>query len=349
MSEAVRQVDREGDEKVIHSYSDILTHMRCPKLYEFRVVRNLQKKLTAVPLTKGIFTHELLMGYYLDGPDGFQAAADRLWAAIQDFQVDDDIIEAGDLLTEAIDLVLRYLNQYDDEWEILHVEETFEAELEGHTISFTPDLVIRDSRGVWIVDHKTTQNVPSGAVPVGNYQAFLYSSVMRQIYPDFRGFLFNYLRKKVPTQPRLTKTGNKRVADLNRIDTTYEKLRDFLMEEAPDLLDDPAHRRRLAELRDTDRFFYREFVFVTDEMADEILEDTVQRIEDIERHREAGRFPRSFLPYAGAQECDNCEFKDLCVAELRGYNTEPVLVMFEPRDQSHRQYDFDLEEFNGQD
>jgi hypothetical protein len=250
------------------------------------------------------------------------------------------------LLEEASDMLDRYLAWYaDDEHEILHVEETFTTRTEsGVELSFTPDLVIRDATGVWVVDHKTTDRMPGPELPIGNLQAFLYSAVMREVYPDFKGFIFNYVRKKVPTQPRLTKTGDKRVADINRIDTTFEILRDFLMAEAPDLLTDPTHQRRLAELKDNNKFFWRQHIFVTDIMADQILEEVEFTTEMIELAIERNIFPRSFLPYAGAQECDNCPFQELCVAELRGYNIEQVMPLYEDRDMSYRNYDSDESE-----
>lgn len=334
------------------SYSDITRHQRCPKSYEYSVVRNLQRKRRNINLTKGAYAHELLMAVYLalrSGEDPWLALDTRhaeLDAETLTIVLDDDILTADDLLEEAYELVFRYLTEHPEDltWTVLHVEETFEVELDGEVVTFTPDLVIQDDRGVWVVDHKTTSRMPDGQVGLGDYQAMLYSAAMREIFVDFRGFIFNRLRKKVPTQPRLTKTGVKRVADVGRIDTTYEILRDFILENAPELMDDETHRRRLAELRDQDRFFFREYVFTTDEMAQEMLADTQQTIRDIRFHEDSGRYPRILLPYAGAKECSNCEFLDLCVAELRGYNTENVLDFYEERDMSHREYDFEIEE-----
>lgn len=327
-----------------YSMSDLLRHQRCPKAFEYSVVRNLQKKRRNLNYTKGIYVHELLMAYYREGYDALMLRYHELADETFAITLDDDIIQPDDLLEESAELVERYLNQYDDDWEVLHCEETFEIEINGEVLTFTPDLVIRDDRGVWCVDHKTTSRKPGGSVGVGDFQALLYSSMMMEIYPDFRGFIFNRLRKKVPTEPRLTKTGDKRVANVGRIDTTYEILRDFIMENAPELMDDDTHRRRLAELRDEDSFFYREYVFTTDEMAEEMVLDVAMQIETIKFQTEKGRFPRIFLPYAGAQECDHCPFKDLCVAELRDYNTEHVLDFYEERDMSHREYDYELEE-----
>lgn len=324
-----------------YSYSDLATAQRCLKLYEYRTVRQLQRRARSVELTQGIIVHRLLMAAYRGTLDEERRA---LQEEVQLYTLDDEVITAEELLTDSERLVQRYLDHYDDDWEILHVEETFEAEWyfppgtsvnipRPISLSFTPDLVVRTDEGVWIVDHKTTSQMPATVeVPVGDFQAFLYSSIITQVYPDFVGFIFNKIRKKLPRQPRLTKTGPKRVADLQRLDTDYETLRDFLMAEAPDLLDDEAHRRRLAELRDTNRFFWRREVYVTPEIALQTLRDVQHTVASIELAHELNHFPRHFLPYAGARSCERCPFSELCVAELRGYDTEAVLYLYEERE-----------------
>lgn len=326
-----------------HSYSDILTWQRCPKKYEYSVVRKLQRKKKARSLTLGTLFHRLLMAAALDE---YQQELELLMTEVGKYVLENDE-NAFALLDLAEDMVMRYLDHYqDDEWELLHVEETFEATVDGVALSFTPDLVIRDATGVWIVDHKTSSSLPqTSELPVGNFQSYLYSALMREVYPDFRGFIFNYVRSKMPTQPRLTKTGELRVADLKRIDTTFEMLRDFLMDEAPQLLNDPDHQQRLAELKDNDRWFWRDHVFTPAEVADTIIEETLQTVQLIEIvSANNGPYPRHFLPYASVQECDRCPFRELCVAELRGYNTDMVLDLYEERDTSHRNYDHETEE-----
>lgn len=324
-----------------YSYSDILTAQRCMKKFEYAAVRKLQRKARAVNLTLGSLFHNLMMARFLQWDD---EQIDAIYQEAMKYRLDDEIVSVGDLMDQADDMIERYFAHWDDDWEILHVEETFTATVDGVEISFTPDLIIRDNTGVWIVDHKTASSLPTGELPVGDLQAFLYSAVVREIYPDFRGFIFNKIRKKIPTQPRLTKTGETRVADIGRIDTTFELLRDFILAEAPHLMDDPTHQRRLAELKDNDRFFWREYVIVTPEQADQILTETVFMTGQIDRAIAEQVFPRTFLPYSGAQACEKCPFRELCIAELRGYDTTRVMDLYEERDMSHRNYAHDIEE-----
>lgn len=326
-----------------YSYSDVLTFQRCPKKFEFSAIRELQRKARSKALTRGSAFHRLLMDAYL-GRDIEQTYQDLLTEAAM-YRMDDEEVLGTDLVDLAYDMVNRYFEHYDDEWEILHVEEQFLAKTdEGVTITFTPDLVIRDSVGVWVVDHKTASSLPSGGLPMGDLQAYLYSAVMREVYPDFKGFIFNKVRAKIPTQPRLNKTGKLAINDVKRVDTTYDLLRDFIVQEAPDLLNDPTHQARLAELYDNDRFFWREYVFTTDEIADTIMEEVVFTTQLIDLAIKADTFPRSFLPYAGNQECDKCPFRELCLAELRDYDTTSILPLYEPRDMSHKDYDSEMEE-----
>lgn len=323
------------------SFSDLLCYQRCPKQFEYSRVRQLQKIKRSVALSKGTIVHRLLMAYYLGGEEAMWNEYSEIGWEAEGWLLEDGS-DPTELVVAASDLVDRYLTYYQDDWEILYVEETFEVEVDGELISFTPDLIVREREtgAVWVVDHKTAATIPTEP-SIGNLQSVLYYGLLKPFIPGLVGFMFNFLRKKEPTQPRLTKTGDKRVADLNRIDTTYEILRDYLAEEAPDLLDDPAHKQRLAELRETNRFFGRQYLYIPDAMVQSTLEDVGLTIEQIQ----AAKYPRHFMS-SGMTSCDRCEFSALCVAELRGYDTKEVLMMYEDRDMSHKDYDHEVEDLS---
>jgi hypothetical protein len=195
------------------------------------------------------------------------------------------------------------------------VEEQFFAQIagtKGQVLSFTPDLVVSDKMGdVWVVDHKTTSfSQPAGFSPMQSmsHQPLLYLSGVQAVYPETRGFVFNYLRKKVPTVPRLTRAGE--VADINRIDTTYEVLNQFLLREAPHLLERPAYQQRLDALLRHNRFFWRQTIYATPQFLAMGMAEVMDWITTMTYAATVDSYPRSF------QNCKQCEFAPLCHAEL---------------------------------
>lgn len=309
------------------SYSDVTRYQRCPMAHYYATVLQIQPKQGDENQDKGILAHRMLMDLYLNDEIN-----------LEDYE--------GEFVDEVWDLVQRYADTWNDDWVILHVEENFMVELDdGTQITMTPDLIVQEEStgAVWIVDHKTTDRMPSQDQGQ-SLQALTYFGLLQPFFPTLTGFIFNYLRKKPPAQPRLAKTGVKRVAYLDSIDTTYEILRDFLMEEAPDLLDDPAHQARLAELREDDRFFIRKYEYITDAMIENHIKDIQTTVRHMELSDETEQWHRVFLPYAGPQSCTRCAYNEICVADLKGYDRTLILdTLYEPRDMSHKEYDHRVE------
>lgn len=308
------------------SFSDISTFRRCPNLYKYRSVLNLQRQKQNTDLYQGTLVHEALMDYYLGGNEEAFWHEKMLEAKANPMLFSDELADQIIIIEDSADLVARYLEKYDDDWEILHVEEEFYVTLAGgQVVSFTPDLVVRDRNGfVWIIDHKTTSALPKQDI-YADLQSLLYYAGVQALYPELRGFIFNYLRKKRPTQPRLTKTGKLRVSDVNRIDTTYEVLRDFIQSNAPQLMDDDMHRRRLAELRDEERFFWRTQLVIGEEEVETVLREATVTLEWMEMAERMSSFPRTFQEDRGYMSCGKCAFQRLCHAELVGWDADRVL------------------------
>lgn len=329
------------------SYSDLNSYLRCPKQYYFRAVAKLQRKRQDIKLRQGTLIHRLLMGGFLamqQGKAWLTGVDDTLVTLLDDAsdmaQFEDEYREAEALIGESYEIVVRYFKQADwTGWKVLHVEEEFTVKINGETLSFTPDLVLEDPSGkVWIVDHKSVSTIDAEGVPFTSQQSLLYFAGVQVHYPNAVGFLFNFLRKKLPTEPRLNKTIDKAsglyfVNNLNAIDTEYEMLRDFIKNEAPALMDDPRHRQRLAELRDNPtRFFATQRVLVNEAALSQIVEESSWTMEDIERAHQTSRFPRVLQNDNGYLSCNRCEFNTICGATLLDFNVEIVLRDYEPRE-----------------
>ncbi len=326
------------------SYSDINTFLRCPKQFEYRAVEKLERKAQAPDLFRGIEAHETLKDFFFSlqrGADpaiAWMTAKETAMKRIEEHKnamFDDELLDAQKEAEIILSVIENYVIQYKEGWEILHVEEEFYIELDmGQVVSFTPDLVVRDRNGsVWIIDHKTTSRGVEEGVPFGDMQALLYYAGVKALYPETAGFIFNRIRKKLPSLPRLAKTGKPRVAYLNTIDTTYEILRDFLREKAPALLSDEDHQRRLAQLRDQgDRFFWTEQVYVNDETIESILKDVEGAIRMMDVCMERDYYPRNLMESGGYKDCRSCSFRPLCHNEMVGWPTETLLEEeYQPR------------------
>jgi hypothetical protein len=327
-------------------------YSRCPLSFKLRYVDDLQSIKRTSTLWQGSQIHGGNQEYFIwlrdtgDKNQALSAANDFFVVEAKKIEQDttlfeEEKLELLDMTEESRSIVMNYLmgDNIPDDWEILHVEEEFIVLLDsGQTVTFTPDLVIQDGNGdVYCVDHKSTSDSVPDELPTADLQVLMYSAGLREMYPNFAGFIFNYLRKKLPTQPRLNTTKPKTqdwyaVNNLKSIDTTYEILRDFLVKNAPELLDEDSHKRRLGELYGKNKFFWRQQVPMTPAALDNALNEVRMKLNQINSSMEAGEWPRN-LVNSGHSTCDRCEFQVLCTTDLLGRNTELIInEYYEPRE-----------------
>jgi hypothetical protein len=295
------------------SYSDLSTLQRCARRFKYRVIDNLESVTPNRPLETGTLVHKLLAARYTQNAQAIVDLEDQVNEWMLDWDNHQVAVAAWN---EAVRLMELYAQKWQDNWEILHCEEEFYVTLmNGMVVRVTPDLVIRDldTNQVWIVDHKTTSSY-SEERREPDLQTYLYFEAVSALYPECAGFMYNQMRTKIPTQPSLIKDRT-RVSDLNRIDTTFELLYEFVANEAPHLFDTDAVKLRLAELKAKDRFFWRDWIPLTH--SDAVLEDVEAITELLKFTLEQDKFPRTFLHGAGYQACNRCPFWILCQLELR--------------------------------
>jgi len=326
------------------SYSMTQTFSRCPRSFWYKYVCNLQRIRRDKAMYQGSLMHGGLQEFFIwyrdtgDSVKALLAAAsffqEQYSAVAEDPNLFNDEKDEWDgIIGDSEQIVMDYLggDNIPEDWTVLHVEEEFVVLLEsGDTVTFTPDLVIETRDGeVFVVDHKSTSDSVPEELPQSDLQVLMYSAGMREMYPNFAGFIFNYLRKKLPTVPRLNTTkpkaqGHYSVNNLNKIDTTYKMLRDFLMAEAPHLMNDDDHRRRLAELYGKNAFYWQGRVLVNSTAMDIALEEVRMKLNQMKHAAETGEYPRN-LVNSGYSTCERCEFQVLCHNDLLGRNTELVI------------------------
>lgn len=310
------------------SYSELSTYRRCPRAFWYRTEQKLQRKYKSVNLYVGSAVHRMLLAHYQGGTID-QARQDLIEEASNKYTLfDNEMEKEQDLIENAYDIAMRYIYKYmTDSFVPLHVEEEFTLQLPGVVVTFTPDLVASVNDSVVIVDHKTCSRLPDER-KLWTTQSLLYSAGVKQMYPELTGFYFNYIRKKHPSQPRLTVKGT--ISDIGRLDTDYETLYTFVHDECPPAVkQDPVVKRRLKELETTDNYFRRDFIPYREGASDKVMNEMIATAQQIKAEY---MYPRTYIE-SGYHDCAHCEFKSLCTAELLDYDVQAVLDNeYEPRE-----------------
>lgn len=245
----------------------------------------------------------------------------------------------GDLPGMVERMMENYLYTYQDEekdWEILYNETTFETTFDSeYTFTFKPDLIIRDhSRPkpeIWIVDHKTVRSIPSGDWRLQDLQSTVYHWAIREGTDlDPKGFIFNYIRRKSPSIPKITKTG---LLSKARLDTDYHTLATFLVKyyEVDSVNELPADwKTRLRNLKLSNNFLKRSAIIKPEALVQRQIEELSYTAQEMEVWSEISG-PNALNPVNKDEDpwvrttlpsCEwDCEFHDLCTIELLGQDS----------------------------
>ena len=299
-----------------YSHSALKMFQRCQLKWKYKYIDRLELDEPRPHLERGKNLHELLAAYY-DEDEDFGTA----YASAE---------------TEDVQLLERYLAKYDDdEWEVLHVEEEFEMTIGPYTVVYIPDLVVKINDEVWIVDHKTTKNIPDewDEYNMTDFQHLLYVAGMQEHYPNVQGFIFNYIRTKPPTRPKLIKDGS-RIANVRALDTDYDTLEEFAT--ATNTLDSDVIAKLRILKHAPDKFFQRHFLPLNQAAVDQAVKDThavLAEMSDKEHGRAPSTYPRHVLSKgAGYQSCRSCEYQALCHTELMGIEMDISVLGYKERE-----------------
>jgi hypothetical protein len=192
---------------------------QCPKRYYYHQVRHLEPhpSRTTAPVRKGIWLHKLLMDYYLEKDLNDSISGLVEWA--EEHGVPQESIDS--VYDEVVELVDQYMEYYSKNMDLVkgkiilaETPLTVRIPRWDATMRATLDLVTKTKRGIWVVEHKSTSDIPDpdwrAVDPQTAMQAIIAmrtKDVPKPITPD--GILFNYLWTKMPTIPGVTQ-GNKK-------------------------------------------------------------------------------------------------------------------------------------------
>ena len=296
------------------SQSKLKTFRRCPKQYEYKYIEVLEPTRKSVPLALGNWIHSMLEAHY-KGEDWLETYGE-LTHKFNGFLAEEKE-HYGDLPGISARLMNGYMDFWEEEdknLEIISVEEDFEVDIgKGLLFKFKPDMIVKDKRdGViscW--DHKSNKTLPDTEWRNTDIQSTLYLWALNQLGIKVDQFIFNYIRTKPPTVPRMTKAG--RMSKV-KIETDYPTLKSFIEEN--DLVIDDNLQTWLDNLKANSNFYKRISIakpqLLTNTMIEELY-STATMINFMDSDDDLAYY--RVLNKA----CDwDCSFQDLCNADLMG-------------------------------
>jgi hypothetical protein len=308
------------------SHSKVKTWRSCRKQYHYKYVRKLRRKVKARALQFGSFVHEAIEEYQKNGK--FKETVKRFNKEIGKV-FEEERIEFGldRLVEEGTTVVLGYVDLYkNDGLKYRAVELEINVPLaDGVVFTGKVDAIVEDASGdLWLFERKTCKKIPEEDIRLTDIQTVLYFWATENLkiksgnrvfrLGNIRGIIWDYVRSKAPSIPGLNKNGEMSRA---AVDTTWEVYRAELVKAGLDPDDYEDMRERLAGKEDS--FFRRIKLPFSKTMRDMVLDDfrstsiEMKALHEVSQDRNLG------------WGCQHCEFKNLCIAELRGADTELML------------------------
>lgn len=296
------------------SMTKLNTISRCIRKGYYSYVRKLKRAVPSIAPARGILGHECLAALYSgkDWREPIQKVSIDLSKVFEEERKDYASLP-GDMFRLIRGYILRY--QGDKHWKIHAVELPFVVKTPGgHELEGRMDLVIEDDVGVYVLDHKFVSTIPQDSVRFMDAQTALYQYAGEQLGLNPVGVIFNYIRTKAPTVPKLLKNGTMSRAKIDTDKVTYIKsLRDHGL--------DPADYADFIATLD-DNAFYRRFKLPKPQhLVDCTLDDFDKWMDIFEECIEKEYFPRST-----SRNCSwDCEFYRICQCELAG--ADPTYII----------------------
>ena len=304
----------------VHSYSRLKQWRFCRQAHYYRYVDKIEPVMTARPLKIGSHIHEItaLMAKSEGGEREYlekvQKEYDNMLAEEQDYY--------GNMPRDLEVIMEGYKNFHEDDEEFF-LYELIEAELgpvpltEYTSLTIRPDRVATDvnSGQKFLFETKSGKSIPAADFRIWDLQTFLYIWGMRELGYKLDGIVWDHIRSKAPTIPKVLKSGE--LSKAKNIDTTYDIYMDEIENQG---LNPDDYEEFLDTLMDKDNKFYRRVKLpIKENMLKSVIEEA--KITSLEIHHLGDMKP---IKNISRMTCNMCSFSSICEAELLGLDVDFV-------------------------
>lgn len=311
----------ESDHPLVLSTTGFNDASMCMRRYYYHHVVGLTPKPDRVHprVRRGLWIHKAIADHYR-GKDWRASIADAA-AWVVERGVPQDVSQS--IADECVRILEAYFTHWkevgdDDGWTILAVEEPLYLDLaKGVRLRATVDAVIkRRNGGTWIVEHKTTSDIPSPSWRAIDPQTAIQVAAAEPRFGRVEGIIFDYILTRKPPSPklsggRLTLSSPTSKTTSAVFEVAAERLR-RLWEGDEARVEEIIDRSR-KEIVDDGVYFQRYEVHRPQEAVDAILIDAAALVAEIKRAHASGVWRRN-IHIISCQRF--CPYSRLCAAEL---------------------------------
>jgi hypothetical protein len=307
------------------SNSKLKTYRRCPKKFKFKYVDKLEPRLKGVALERGSWIHELLEAHY-DGEDWRELHKKRTKDFYNLFEEQREAL-GEELPSECLRIMLGYLRHWkevDKRYRVIDSELNEFVTIGKIKLQVVVDLVVEDKTTglLWLWDHKSRAKFETNEGMMLDPQLTLYFRALELLgYKPLGGITYNEIRTKPPTVPRLLK--NDTLSKAANIDTDVRTYMRAIRKNGLDPNDYSDILRSIAR-RGDDNFYRRVNMPKDPPVVKTMMREMRETAQDILTAERRGAYPRTFIPH----QCKwDCEYKNLCIAELYGADTSSLIKL----------------------
>ena len=311
-------------DEITVSNSQIKTFRRCRKAWAYKYIEKLEPKEKKRAPYLGNWIHRCLETYYKEG-DWKIGHNEYLkqWDSLFEEEREELSKKNGPLPDAVKRILFSYLWYWKhDGWKVLDVEYEFDlvvgsfsykgVKVVVHVTGYV-DLVVEDEQDDtrWVIDHKTTGNIPEqNAFHAMDPQLLIYPVAVAKKHGSITGVQYNYIRSRPASQPQITKAGK---ISRRKIVTDYPTVVRFLKKEGFNPKD---FSDFLRPLKKSSPLMKRYRLPREPVVTKKILEDVIRTSRDIYAEREQTEHVRTITASCKML----CEFHDICRGELNGYD-----------------------------
>ena len=307
-----------------YSWSRINLFRKCIKAHDYRYNERLERKRPIVPMLRGKILHEMLHNHVMTKK--VSTFKEDAWDALDKYAeeykkfFEEEKEEHGDIIAECEQLFLSYMKKYKNDDLTYEQSEVFVATdlfSDARFIGYIDKVALDGAGRRWLMDHKFNKAIPDAEHRFHELQLILYIWAWNRWKSDMPadGICWDYVRTAPPTMPQILKSGElSQKANLRCDRATYEGEIKRLG------LDPKPYKKYLKMLEGKDLMFF-ERVYLPAPSQKQILKIVEDfRITSAMIEHMQGIAPRSMSRF----NCQGCEFKQLCEADVRGLDIKFV-------------------------